>query len=87
MIEGELHGLAAQVSDILASLRVEPSTPETDLFETGLVDSLTLVELLLQLEERLGVRISVEDIEPDNFRSIRAIASFVTSSRADRAAS
>src|SRR5215470_12827240 len=40
------------------SLHVEAPAPETDLFEGGALDSLQLVELLLQLERRFGVRIA-----------------------------
>lgn len=50
---------------------------DTDLFDAGVLDSLAFVELLLQLEREFGVTTSVEDLEPENFRSIDSIAGFV----------
>lgn len=58
-------------------LNREVSSAETDLFETGVLDSLAFVELLLQLELECGVTTSVEDLEVDNFRTIARIAAFV----------
>jgi acyl carrier protein len=50
---------------------------ETDIIESGLLDSLLFVELIAGLEERFGVHITLDDIELDNFRSVRKIAEFV----------
>ncbi len=56
------------------SLRIEVPSADTDLFETGMLDSLQLVELLLQLEQRFGFRIKIDDIELDDLRSLARIA-------------
>jgi len=37
--------------------------PETDLLETGTIDSLALVDLLVRIEERFGVRVDLENLE------------------------
>jgi len=58
-------------------LSLEVSSVDTDLVETGLLDSLALVELLAQLEETFGVSVSTDDLELENFRSIASIAGFV----------
>ena len=50
---------------------------DTDLVETGLLDSLALIELLAQLEETFGVSVSTDDLELENFRSIASITGFV----------
>ncbi len=64
-------------------LNLEVPSTESDLFETGLLDSLKFVELLVKLEEVFGTLIAIEDLEIDNFRSIRKIAAFVTSQSGD----
>jgi acyl carrier protein len=70
--------LHRQLIDIFTnSLNLEAPSLETDLVESGLLDSLTLVELFLSLEREFGVRISLEDFEVDDFRSITSIAQFV----------
>ena len=61
----------------LNQLQVRVVSPEVDLLETGLLDSLKLVELLLHLENEFGIRISIDDLEVERFRSITTIAQFV----------
>jgi acyl carrier protein len=58
-------------------LNVEVPSMQTDLVETGILDSLTFLELLVHLENRFGMRVSMEDLELDRFRSIVKIAAFV----------
>ena len=58
-------------------LNLVVASVETDLIETGMLDSLALVELLAQLEESFDVSISTDDLEIENFRSIASIAGFV----------
>jgi acyl carrier protein len=59
-------------------INVRVSSAETDLFESGVLDSLAFVDLLVELEEEFGVESSVDDLEIENFRSIASIARFVT---------
>lgn len=61
----------------LESLHLEIPSPETDLFETGVLDSLGFVELVLHLEQEFGVKITLEQVEIDNFRSVDRIAAFL----------
>ncbi len=58
-------------------VQVEAPAADTDLMESGLLDSLTLVELMTSLEEQFGIHISFDEIEIDNFRSVERIAEFV----------
>ena len=60
-------------------LNVDIPNPTTDLFDTGLLDSVMFVELLLLLEQQFGVTVSLDDLEIDNFRSVARIADFVAS--------
>ena len=55
-------------------LNIEVPSPDTDLIESGLLDSLRLVELLLQIEASLGFRIALDEIDLDDLRSVRRIA-------------
>jgi acyl carrier protein len=61
----------------LECLHLEIPSPETDLFETGVLDSLGFVELMLHLEKEFGVKITLEQVEIDNFRSVDRIAPFL----------
>jgi acyl carrier protein len=66
-----------RIIHLLSEIYVEAPSADTDLMESGLLDSLTLVELMSSLEEQFGINISFDEIEIDNFRSARRIAEFV----------
>lgn len=61
----------------LECFHVEVPSPDTDLLEAGVLDSLQFVELLLQLEQRFGFRVKVEDINLDDLRTLTRIARLV----------
>ena len=72
--------LCIQITELLANrLGLEIPSPDTDLFDLGILDSMSFVELLLQLEKDFGIRFALAEIEIDNFRSIRGIADFIAS--------
>jgi acyl carrier protein len=58
-------------------LNANVPSKETDLLETGILDSLGFVELLVYLESTFEMQILLEKIEFDNFRSIIRIAEFI----------
>lgn len=58
-------------------LGLEVPTLETDLFETGIMDSLAFVELTVQLEVTFGIMIPMEKLEIEDFRSIAMMADFI----------
>ena len=62
---------------LLEELDLMVPCSDTDLVETGLLDSLSLVSLLAHLEEEFGLEISLDDLDISNFSSIRNIAAFV----------
>ena len=67
------HQIAAFFSE---RLNLTVSSTE-DLFETGALDSLAFVDLVMHLEQQFNIQISADEFEPDNFRSIAKIAGFV----------
>jgi len=58
-------------------LMIVVASPDIDLLETGLVDSIGLVELILELEERFGVSLPMEDLEIEDFRSVYRISDLI----------
>ena len=66
--------IAALLGEVL---NVAPPAADVDLFATGVLDSLGLVELLVQLEQRLSVHVEMEELDVDAFRTIASIAAFV----------
>jgi D-alanine--poly(phosphoribitol) ligase subunit 2 len=62
------------------SFHIEVPSPDTDLLETGILDSFQFVELLVQLEQRFGLRIKIDDIDLDDLRTLARIARLVAAS-------
>ena len=60
-------------------LLVEVESPDTDLLESGIMDSLTLVQLLVHLEERFGLKVAMHELEIEELRSLQSIAHLVAS--------
>ncbi len=45
----------------------------TDLIDSGMLDSITLVSLIASLEEKYGIEITMDYIIPENFNSLEAM--------------
>jgi methoxymalonate biosynthesis acyl carrier protein len=58
-------------------LHIQPPSPDKDLIESGTIDSLTFVELLARLEQEFSIRIPLDDIDLNQFRSIARIGEFI----------
>jgi acyl carrier protein len=65
------------VEFLQSRLHREHVTAHTDLLEEGFLDSLLLVDLIFQIEERYGLRFESDHISPDNFRTAATIAGLV----------
>ena len=80
--------LQNRISELFSEkLNLDPPPADAELLEMGIIDSLTFVDLLLCLEQEFGTQISIEDLEIDNFGSIKKIAEFVFNYRELREAS
>lgn len=64
-----------RVSRILAEeMYLEVPAPDVDLFDSGVLDSLAFVELLVHLEEEFGRRISLGSVDLEDLQTIEKIA-------------
>jgi len=54
-----------------------PVDSGVDLVEEEVIDSLGIVQLISLLEEKYNITISDDELDPDNFRSVERIATFV----------
>ena len=64
---------------VLRHLKRKPKTfdDQTPIVSGGLIDSMSIVDLILDLESALGVRIPASDVVPDDFDSIDTILATV----------
>lgn len=60
-------------------LNEELPSNDTDLIESGLLDSLALVSLIMELESSFALNIDFDDLELESFRSIDSMAVYINS--------
>ncbi|MCI7331071.1 MAG: acyl carrier protein [Selenomonadaceae bacterium] len=54
-----------------------PDNPDTDLLATHLIDSFDMVNLVSDIEEEFDIELDPEDIVPEHFRSVKAMAALI----------
>ncbi len=50
-----------------------------DLFEAGLLDSLSVISIIIMIENKLGLRLQPTDFKPEDIGSVTAFANFLAS--------
>jgi acyl carrier protein len=74
-------GVTARVQRLFhEALNIEAPSVETDVIETGLIDSLALVELLAAIEQEFELQLPLDELDVDSFRTVETIAEFVVNS-------
>jgi acyl carrier protein len=70
-----------KIVDILRQIAGKPidPAPEESLFESGLLDSFSLADLVCALEREFSVRIPDADLKPRKFDSVSRIESYLQS--------
>ena len=83
-MSSDRKGLEADLTHFVQSrgMRYAQATLQTDLLETGMLDSLLLMDLIFHIEESYGVRFDSDQVNPSNFRTIEDTVSFVLKQKA-----
>jgi len=74
--------LQSRIKEAVLSVSTQAeANPDMDeaLFESGILDSFALADLVAALEKEFGVQVSDADLRPKNFSSIRQIESYLQS--------
>jgi acyl carrier protein len=50
---------------------------DLDIFETGIVNSLFAIELMTFLEKSFSIKVTMDDLDMENFKSVNAASQFV----------
>ena len=71
----------AQISEIIRTISKKNTTPDADesLFDSGLLDSFALPDVLSALEKAFSIKIPDSDLNPRKFDSISRIESYIES--------
>lgn len=64
-------------SAIPPGVAVTSIDPDTDLIANGVIDSFGIVGIIEFIEERFGITVADEDIDPDVFRNVGTIEAYV----------
>jgi acyl carrier protein len=65
--------------EIVQDATVLPLANGTPLLDTGVLDSLSLLRLVLFLQERFGIEVDDLDLIPEHFASVDAICAYLRS--------
>lgn len=64
-------------SYILENINVPALDDDFDIFEAGIVNSLFAIELMTFLEKNFAVKVTMDDLDMQNFKSVNAASQFV----------
>jgi acyl carrier protein len=74
--QNKIHAILQQV----AGKPIDPS-PEESLFESGLLDSFSLTDLVGELERQFGIKIPDSDLTPRKFDTVARIEAYIATKR------
>jgi acyl carrier protein len=63
--------------------QVQPVGPDDSLLESGILDSVAVMQLVAFLERTYGITVADDDLVPENFDSLTAISAYVTQRQAE----
>ena len=71
----------SKIIEIIRDVSAKPIRPASDesLFESGLLDSFTLTDLVAAIEREFSIRIPDSDLSPRKFDSIERIDKYIQS--------
>jgi methoxymalonate biosynthesis acyl carrier protein len=64
-------------SYILENINVPALDDDFDIFEAGIVNSLFAIELMTFLEKSFSIKVTMDDLDMQNFKSVNAASQFV----------
>ncbi|MCX6584766.1 MAG: acyl carrier protein [Candidatus Aminicenantes bacterium] len=62
---------------ILENVNIPALDDDFDIFEAGIVNSLFAIELMTFLEKSFAVKVTMDDLDMQNFKSVNAASQFV----------
>jgi methoxymalonate biosynthesis acyl carrier protein len=62
---------------ILENVNLPELDNDFDIFETGIVNSLFAIELMTFLEKEFTIKVTMDDLDMENFKSVNATTQFV----------
>ncbi len=63
--------------ELVSKPELLPLKNDTPLLETGILDSLSVLRLVLFLEQQFGIVVAPEELIPENFETVEAICAYL----------
>lgn len=82
-----LQRLRAFILKKFPRARTQNLHDDDSLLESGIVDSLGVLDLVGFVENEFGITVSDEELQPENFRSVSSLTQFVKSKKSNTAGS
>lgn len=73
-------------SELVRDPALLPVADETPLLESGILDSLSLLQLVVFLEGRFGITVGDADLLPEHFASVNTICAYVRTRQPEKQA-
>jgi acyl carrier protein len=71
------QGVYSSLRTFVAERSGQTLADDASLIESGVFDSLGILELVAYIEKEFALQLEDEDVSPENFGSIRSVAGFV----------
>jgi acyl carrier protein len=65
------------IEEIAVEAEKKSLTPDEDLLSQGIIDSLGIMKLVAFIETNFKIKVSNDDIVPENFQNLNALKAFV----------
>jgi acyl carrier protein len=69
------------ISEFLPGTPAAELAGDHDLLNDGVIDSLGVLKLIAWVEDRFGLAVGDADLDPENFRTVEAIDTFIETAR------
>ena len=56
-------------------------TPDTDLLDSGVLDSLGFIELIVFIEESMGIELDLLELDTDDFSRVQGLCEFASNTQ------
>lgn len=83
-INGEAEAFLAIREFLVTSTPIASAgdvSPDTPLLDSGVLDSLGILQLMTFIGEQMGVEVSDDDFIPENFQTVGSLSRFVAAKR------
>lgn len=79
----QVDAVQRQLLDYLIGRAVMPegANESTELIDSGILDSLQLMDLVMHVQSAFSVRLQAVDVRPDHFRTVACLADLIQQRR------